>query len=56
MYVLVGLDPKVAKEAAEKVLKTSMNNERALWQQFKAAKGQEEMAAEIAKMAAEGRK
>lgn len=56
MYVLVGLDPTVTKEATEKVLKTSMNNERALWQQFKAAKGQEEMAAEIAKMAAEGRK
>lgn len=56
MYVLVGLDPTVTKEATEKVLRTSMNNERALWQQFKAAKGQEEMAAEIAKMAAEGRK
>jgi len=55
MYVLVGLDPTVTKEATEKILKTSMNNERALWQQFKAAKGQEEMAAEIAKMAAEGR-
>jgi len=55
MYVLVGLDPTVTKEATEKILKTSMNNERALWQQFKAAKGQDEMAAEIAKMAAEGR-
>lgn len=55
MYVLVGLDPTVTKEATEKILKTSMNNERALWQQFKAAKGQDEMAAEIARMAAEGR-
>ncbi len=55
IYVLVGLDPTVTKEATEKILKTSMNNERALWQQFKAAKGQDEMAAEIAKMAAEGR-
>jgi hypothetical protein len=54
MYVLVGLDPKVAKEAAEKVLKTSMNNERALWQQFKASKSQDELAAEIAKMKADG--
>jgi hypothetical protein len=45
----------VTKEATEQILKTSMNNERALWQQFKAAKGQDEMAAEIAKMAAEGR-
>jgi hypothetical protein len=55
MYVLVGLDPTVTKEATEKILKTSMNNDRALWQQFKAAKGQDEMAAEIAKMAAEGK-
>jgi hypothetical protein len=27
-----------------------MNNDRALWQQFKAKKGQEELAEEIAKM------
>ncbi len=50
VYVLVGLDPSVTKEATEKVLKTSMNNERALWQQFKAKKSQEELAEEIAKM------
>ena len=50
VYVLVGLDPSVTKEATEKVLKTSMNNDRALWQQFKAKKGQEELAEEIAKM------
>ena len=50
VYVLVGLDPTVTKEATEKVLKTSMNNERALWQQFKAKKGQDELAEEIAKM------
>ena len=55
MYVLVGLDPTVTKEATEKLVKTSMNNERALWQQFKAQKGQDELAAEIAKMAAEGK-
>ncbi len=55
IYVLVGLDPTVTKEATEKLVKTSMNNDRALWQQFKAAKGQDEMAAEIAKMAAEGK-
>lgn len=52
IYVLVGLDPTVTKEATEKVLKTSMNNDRALWQQFKAKKGQEELAEEIAKMKA----
>ena len=52
MYVLVGLDPTVTKEAVEKVLKTSMNSDQALWQQFKAKKGQEELAEEIAKMKA----
>ncbi len=52
MYVLVGLDPTVTKEAVEKVLKTSMNNDQALWQQFKAKKGQDELAEEIAKMKA----
>jgi hypothetical protein len=51
-YVLVGLDPSVTKEATEKVLKTSMNNDKALWQQFKAKKGQDELAEEIAKMKA----
>lgn len=50
VYVLVGLDPTVTKEATEKVLKTSMNNEQALWQQFKAKKGQEELAEAIASM------
>lgn len=52
MYVLVGLDPTVTREAVEKVLKTSMNNDQALWQQFKAKKGQEELAEEIARMKA----
>ena len=49
MYVLVGLDPTVTREAVAKVLKTSINNDQALWQQFKAQKGQDELAAEIAK-------
>lgn len=53
IYVLVGLDPSVTKEATEKVLKTSMNNENALWQQFKAKKSQDELAADIARMKAE---
>lgn len=50
LYVLVGMDPAAVEQAAEKALKTSMKNERALWQQFKAQKGQDELAAEIAKM------
>lgn len=50
LYVLLGMDPNAVKVAAENALKTSMNNERALWQQFKAKKSQDELAAEIAGM------
>jgi hypothetical protein len=50
MYVLVGLDPRMAEEQTKNALKTSMRNERALWQQFKAKQGQDELAAEIAKI------
>jgi hypothetical protein len=48
MYVLVGFDEKVAARKTEQVLKTSMNNDKALWQQFKAKQGQDELAAAIA--------
>lgn len=50
MYALVGFDSKLAQKKTEDVLKTSMKNEKALWQQFKAKQGQDELAAEIAKM------
>lgn len=50
LYVLLGMDTSVAEKATENALKTSMNNDKALWQQFKAKKGQDELAAEIAKM------
>ena len=50
LYVLLGMDPAGVEQAAENAIKTSMRNERALWQQFKAQKGQDELAAEIAKM------
>ena len=50
LYVLLGMDPNAAATAAENALKTSMNNDRALWQQFKAQKGQDELAASIARM------
>ncbi len=50
LYVLLGIDPSAAATAAENALKTSMNNDRALWQQFKAQKGQDELAASIANM------
>lgn len=49
MYVLVGLDEAGAQKLTETAIKTSMNNDQAAWQQFKAQKGQDELAAEIAK-------
>lgn len=53
LYVLVGLDEESAQKITEAAIKTSMNNDRAAWQQFRAQKGQEELAAEIAKQKGE---
>jgi len=50
MYVLVGLDMNTTKDLVEKAVKTSMRNEKALWQEFKAQKSHDEMAAGIAAM------
>jgi LPP20 lipoprotein len=50
LYILLGMDANAAAQATENAVKTSMNNERALWQQFKAQKGQDELAAAIAGM------
>jgi len=49
MFVLVGLDEAASQKLTEAAVKTSMNNDRAAWQQFKAQKGQDELAADIAK-------
>ena len=49
MYVLVGLDTAGAQQLTEAAIKTSMNNDQAAWQQFRAKKGQDELAEEIAK-------
>lgn len=48
LYVLLGMDASVAAQATENALKTSMGNDSALWQQFKAEKGQDELASSIA--------
>ncbi len=56
MYVLVGLDPASVQKIAEAAIKTSMNNDQALWQKFQAGKAQDEMAAEIAKQKVEAQK
>ena len=50
LYVLLGMDASMAAAATENALKTSMNNDNALWQQFKAEKGQDELAKSIANM------
>lgn len=50
-YVLVGMDPALVEKKVKEVVKTSMNNEKALWQQFKAKQGQDELAADIGKYA-----
>ena len=47
-YALVGLDPDSIKSIAERSSLTSMNNDRALWQEFKANQSFEEMAKDIA--------
>ena len=53
LYVLVGLDDNAASAIHETALKTSMNNERAMWQKFQAKKGHDELAKEIAAMKAQ---
>jgi len=53
MYVLVGLDEAGTQKLTEAAIKTSMGNDQAAWQQFRAQKGQEELAAEIAKQKVE---
>ena len=56
MYVLVGIDAAQATKITEAAVKTSMNNDRALWQKFQAGKSQNEMAEDIAKQKLEAAK
>jgi hypothetical protein len=53
MFVLVGFDEASAQKLTESAIKTSMNNDQAAWQQFRAQKGQDELAADIAKQKVE---
>ena len=50
LYVLLGMDASMAAQATENAINTSMGNDKALWQQFKAQKAQDELAADIANM------
>ena len=53
LYVLVGLDEAGTQKIVEAAINTSLNNDKAAWQQFRAQKGQEELAADIAKQKVE---
>lgn len=51
LYVLVGIDETSQAKIVETAVKTSMRNDEALWQQFKAQQSFDEMAAGIASQA-----
>jgi hypothetical protein len=53
LYVIVGMDSERVQVAAEESIRSSMKNDAALWQQFKANKAQDELAAEITRMKTE---
>jgi hypothetical protein len=50
---LVGIDAGNSQKITEAAVKTSMNNDKALWQKFQAGKAQDELAADIAKQKVE---
>ena len=47
MYVLVGLDEENTRQAAAQAVENSMSKDQALWQEFKAQQGFDEMAEAI---------
>lgn len=49
MYVLVAVDESAQLLNTQNALRTSMNNDNALWQQFRAEQGFDELAQEIAR-------
>jgi len=48
LYVLVGLDKDSVAKITEQAVRSSMNNQTALWQQFKAKQSFDELAKEVA--------
>lgn len=50
MFVLVGLDEANAKRVVDQAVGTSLNNNRAQWQQVKGAQAQAELSAEVYKL------
>lgn len=53
LWVLVGLDQKAIEEITKSAVKTSMNNEAAMWQKLQAKKSMDELAEEVAKQRVE---
>lgn len=53
LYLLVGLDMASAQQLTEAAIKTSMSNDQAAWQEFRAQKSQSELAEDIAKQKVE---
>jgi len=50
MFVLVGMpDPNAVKQAVKQAVKTTLHNDQALWQEFKAKKADEELEAAVDK-------
>jgi hypothetical protein len=53
LYVLVGIDPNAKEKIIKSAVKTSMKNDRSLWQAFKSKQSFDEMAAGIAQQSTE---
>ena len=52
IYVLVGMNPAAVAKTAKTAVTSSMGKDKALWQQFRSKKAQDELADEISKMKA----
>ncbi|TGG93253.1 hypothetical protein E4656_09345 [Natronospirillum operosum] len=55
LYVLVAMDDSVTAQATQNALRTSINNDNALWQQFRAEQGFEELDDELTRRISQGR-
>jgi len=52
IYVLVGMDSAAVSKTAKSAITSSMGKDKALWQQFRSKKAQDDLADEISKMKA----
>ena len=55
LYVLVGMDENVTVQNTQDALRTSINNDNALWQQFRAEQGFDELDDELTRRISQGR-